>query len=409
MAETMRKAFVLRLKPGALDQYIHWHDNIWPELQEEIARQGIAGLLPEAVEDLEDATLVEEGGARVIVAVSSLERHEGEETADGLVRVAIGADGSLAGEIMPGFRSWLLASYPELSRTAGGPDLLDIQGLIWDPERRLLLFGVRSATATGRPLILPVRVRTWDGPWTTDPEAMCRKTAMRALWKWIPKSPEMAQVEHVEVSQELGRSPVAAFAPEVRGALAQHGLEPIDAPEEDPHDEETGEMKQHDAATSTPASDGEPPANVKLAGERIPSQEIVLARSLVSLVISYGLLRRANVPPWGHDRGGLWLRGLTGFAALSCVYAAVTHLPLADATVIHYLNPAFTALLAGVLLGERISAGSVIATTLCLVGVVLVAKPEALFGAGALTVILASAATFPARTSITPASACQLQ
>ena len=42
MAETIRKAFVLKLKPGALDDYIYWHDNIWPELQQEIARQGIA-------------------------------------------------------------------------------------------------------------------------------------------------------------------------------------------------------------------------------------------------------------------------------------------------------------------------------------------------------------------------------
>ena len=42
MAETIRKAFLLRLKPGALDQYVYWHDNIWPELQQEIARQGIA-------------------------------------------------------------------------------------------------------------------------------------------------------------------------------------------------------------------------------------------------------------------------------------------------------------------------------------------------------------------------------
>ncbi|MBA3450292.1 MAG: L-rhamnose mutarotase [Chloroflexia bacterium] len=42
MAETIRKAFVLKLKPDALDQYIHWHDNIWPELQAEIAKQGIA-------------------------------------------------------------------------------------------------------------------------------------------------------------------------------------------------------------------------------------------------------------------------------------------------------------------------------------------------------------------------------
>jgi drug/metabolite transporter (DMT)-like permease len=121
---------------------------------------------------------------------------------------------------------------------------------------------------------------------------------------------------------------------------------------------------------------------VKLAGERIPSQEIVLARSLVSAVISYGLLRRANVPPWGNDRPGLWLRGLTGFAALSCVYAAVTHLPLAEATVIQYLNPTFTALLAGVFLGESISRATFGATLLCLAGVVLVARPEAIFGAG---------------------------
>ena len=123
---------------------------------------------------------------------------------------------------------------------------------------------------------------------------------------------------------------------------------------------------------------------VKLAGERIPSQEIVLARSVVSAVISYVLLRRANVSPWGRDRRGLWLRGLTGFVALSCVYSAVTHLPLADATVIQYLNPAFTALLAGFFLGEIVSRTTWIATGLCLIGVVLVAKPAVLFGAGAL-------------------------
>ena len=40
MAETIRKAFVLRLKPGALDQYIYWHDNIWPELQAGDRRAG---------------------------------------------------------------------------------------------------------------------------------------------------------------------------------------------------------------------------------------------------------------------------------------------------------------------------------------------------------------------------------
>lgn len=42
MAETIRKAFVLRLKPDSLEKYIYWHDNIWPDLQAEIAQQGIA-------------------------------------------------------------------------------------------------------------------------------------------------------------------------------------------------------------------------------------------------------------------------------------------------------------------------------------------------------------------------------
>ena len=38
----IRRAFTLRLKPGALAEYRERHDNIWPELVEEIERQGIA-------------------------------------------------------------------------------------------------------------------------------------------------------------------------------------------------------------------------------------------------------------------------------------------------------------------------------------------------------------------------------
>ena len=38
----IRRAFTLRLKPGALAEYKEKHDNIWPELVEEIERQGIA-------------------------------------------------------------------------------------------------------------------------------------------------------------------------------------------------------------------------------------------------------------------------------------------------------------------------------------------------------------------------------
>ena len=37
----IRRAFTLRLKPGALAQYKENHDKIWPELVEEIERAGI--------------------------------------------------------------------------------------------------------------------------------------------------------------------------------------------------------------------------------------------------------------------------------------------------------------------------------------------------------------------------------
>lgn len=124
-------------------------------------------------------------------------------------------------------------------------------------------------------------------------------------------------------------------------------------------------------------------ALVKLAGERLPSQELVLARAVVSLVLSVSLLRHAGISPWGEDRPWLWVRGLLGFAGLSCVYAAVTHLPLAEATVLQYLHPPITAVLAGLFLREAISSRVAFATIASLLGVVLVAKPGVLFGASA--------------------------
>lgn len=120
---------------------------------------------------------------------------------------------------------------------------------------------------------------------------------------------------------------------------------------------------------------------VKAAGERVPSQQIVLVRGVVTLALTYALLRRAGLPVRGSRERLLVLRGVLGFAALSCFYYALVHLPLADATVIQYTNPVWTALLAVWLLGERMllrEAGLVLAS---LLGVLLIARPDFLFGA----------------------------
>src|SRR5262245_59051683 len=38
----IRRAFTMRLKPGAFAEYKYHHDNLWPELFKEIERSGIA-------------------------------------------------------------------------------------------------------------------------------------------------------------------------------------------------------------------------------------------------------------------------------------------------------------------------------------------------------------------------------
>lgn len=117
---------------------------------------------------------------------------------------------------------------------------------------------------------------------------------------------------------------------------------------------------------------------VKQVAGRIPVAEVVLARALVSVVLSWWLLRRSGVQPWGRRRGLLISRGVVGTLALFCVYAAIGQLPLAAATVLQYLYPTFTALLAWLLLGEQIGRRVIAAVALGWSGVLLVARPAAL-------------------------------
>ena len=121
-------------------------------------------------------------------------------------------------------------------------------------------------------------------------------------------------------------------------------------------------------------------AFAKLAGERIPTQEIILFRSLITTALTLYALRVRGISPLGTERGLLLLRGLLGYGALSCFFWAVVRLPLADTTVIHFTNPVFTAFLAALFLGEVLRGWEVALTLLALGGVILVARPGFLFG-----------------------------
>lgn len=123
-------------------------------------------------------------------------------------------------------------------------------------------------------------------------------------------------------------------------------------------------------------------ACAKVAGKRLPTQEVVLARGIITSLLSYAALRRLKVAPLGQDRARLALRGLLGFGGFSCYFFALSELRLADATVIQFTSPVFTALLAALLLREGVGAREMLGTGLSLTGVVLVARPSVLFGGG---------------------------
>ena len=133
---------------------------------------------------------------------------------------------------------------------------------------------------------------------------------------------------------------------------------------------------------------------VKLGGEYgFQSAQLVFARALIALILSSWALRRARIAFWHTPhRKLLLLRGVLGFGGLSCFYYAVTALPLADATVIQYLNPLCVTLLAAWFLKERFERGVMLGLALSVLGVVLIAQPSFLFGSSRLDPFAAAVA-----------------
>ncbi|KJY83005.1 membrane protein [Vibrio galatheae] len=108
----------------------------------------------------------------------------------------------------------------------------------------------------------------------------------------------------------------------------------------------------------------------------IPLFEIVAARALVSLIISYLDVKRKGICVWGNNKPLLFVRGTVGTIALMCVYYAVTTLPLAEATILQYVHPVFTALLGVLFLKERVQTSTVICIAFCLAGLWVMVQPS---------------------------------
>lgn len=84
------------------------------------------------------------------------------------------------------------------------------------------------------------------------------------------------------------------------------------------------------------------------------------------------LLRfRLQTPHWGIHLG----RTSCGWLGITLMFAAVAHIPLADATAITFLNPVFAMMLAIPLLGERVGPWRWGSALLAMVGAMILLRP----------------------------------
>ena len=114
---------------------------------------------------------------------------------------------------------------------------------------------------------------------------------------------------------------------------------------------------------------------VKQLGGRLPVEEIVFVRAVISLAITTVAIKRLGLSPWGQNRVGLLMRGTAGTVALLCFFYAIAALPLGVATVLQYTYPTFTAAAAALLLKEQLGRLILLALPLGWIGVVMVVQP----------------------------------
>jgi recombination protein RecT len=132
------------------------------------------------------------------------------------------------------------------------PDLVHIESKDADREDKDITYayaiasmrdGEKVFVVLSKPQIEKYRNRSRaakEGPWVTDLEAMCKKTAVRRLFTWLPKSIEIAQAIAVDEAPEIGKDQADTWTPEVTEAMAAQGLLPVPEPPAEP--EPTGEM-----------------------------------------------------------------------------------------------------------------------------------------------------------------------
>lgn len=120
------------------------------------------------------------------------------------------------------------------------------------------------------------------------------------------------------------------------------------------------------------------------AVQSYPAHELVLARSIVSFVISLFIIKQRKIPVFGNNKKWLIIRGVAGMIALTIFFYTVHYLPLAVAVTVQYLAPIFTIIFAMILLKEKVRSLQWVFISMTFLGVLLITlsggDPEAGYG-----------------------------
>jgi drug/metabolite transporter (DMT)-like permease len=107
-----------------------------------------------------------------------------------------------------------------------------------------------------------------------------------------------------------------------------------------------------------------------------PTQAVVLSRGILMTLLCAALAWHRGVSLLGQRPALLLLRGLLGYAALSCYFVSVQRLPLGDAVLLQYSHPVFVAAAAPFLLREPTGRDHWTWVALALAGVALIVGPS---------------------------------
>lgn len=104
----------------------------------------------------------------------------------------------------------------------------------------------------------------------------------------------------------------------------------------------------------------------------IPAEEVVFFRSLISLVLSFTILKSQKNNIWGNNPKLLILRGVFGAIALILYFRTLQAIPLASAVTIQFLAPIFTAIMGIYMVHERVKPLQWLFFLLAFAGVVVI-------------------------------------